>query len=60
MSRNKEHRPNGAAAEGGWPIGGAAEDGASVIFVPAHLFSYIMKTYGYSLYIPHIFHIYMS
>ena len=28
MSRNKEHRPNGAAAEGG----------ASVLFVSAHLF----------------------
>ena len=37
MSRNKEHRPNGAAAEGGRPSGGAAEGGASVFFVSAHL-----------------------
>ena len=36
MSRNKEHRPNGAAAEGGRPIGGAAEGGTSVFFVYAH------------------------
>ena len=56
MSRNKEHRPNGAAAEGGRPIGGAAEGGASVFFVSAH----IMNMYGYSLYIPYLFHIYMS
>ena len=57
MSRNKEHRPNGAAAEGGRPIGGAAEGGASVFFVSAHLSFYIMNIYGYSLYIPYIFHI---
>ena len=38
MSRNKEHGPNGAAAEGDRPIGGAAEGGASVFFVSAHLF----------------------
>ena len=52
MSRNKEHRSNGAAAEGG----------ASVFFVSAHLFSCIMNIYGYSLYIPYISHtyIYMS
>ena len=49
MSRNKEHRPNGAAAEGG----------ASVFFVSAHLSFYIMNIYGYSLYIPYIFHIYI-
>ena len=59
MSRNKEHRPNGAAAEGGRPIGGAAEGGASVFFVPAHSFFYIMNIYEYSLYIPYIFHIYI-
>ena len=58
MSRNKEHRPNGAAAEGGRPIGGAAEGGASVFFVSAHLFFYIMNIYGYSLCIPYIFHIF--
>ena len=52
MSRNKEHRPNGAAAEGGRPIGGAAEGGASVFFVSALLLFYIMNTYGYYLYIP--------
>ena len=60
MSRNKEHRgaafggaPNGAAAEGGRPIG-------SVFFVSAHLSFSIMNIYGYSLCIPYIFHIYMS
>ena len=47
MSRNKEHRPNGAAAEGG----------ASVFFVSAHLFFHIMNMYGYSIYI-YIFLIY--
>ena len=59
MSRNKEHRPDGAAAEGGRPIGGAAEGGASVFFVSAHLSFYIMNIYGYSLYVPYIFHIYI-
>ena len=49
MSRNKEHRPNGAAAEGG----------ASVFFVSAHLSFYIMNIYGNSLYILYIFHIYV-
>ena len=56
MSRNKEHRgtafggaPNGAAAFGGRPIG-------SVFFVSAHSFFYVMNIYGYSLYIPYIFH----
>ena len=37
MSRNKEHRPKGAAAEVGRPVEGAAEGGASVFFVSAHL-----------------------
>ena len=37
---------------------GAAE-GASVFFVSAHLSFYIMNIYGYSLYIPYIFHIYV-
>ena len=60
MSRNKEHRPNGAAAEGGRPIEGAAEGGASVFFVSAHLSFYIMNVYGYSLYIPDIFHKYLE
>ena len=49
MSRNKQHRPNGAAAD----------SGASVFFVSAHLSFYIMNIYGYSLYIPYIFHIYI-
>ena len=39
MSRNKEHRPNGAAAEAGRPLGGAAEGGASVFFVYDYLIS---------------------
>ena len=52
MSRDKDHRPNGAAAFGGRPIG-------SVFFVSAHLSFYIMNIYGYSLYIPYIFHIYI-
>ena len=60
MSRNQEHRPNGAAAEGGRPIGGAAEGGTSVFLVSAHLFSYIMNIYGYSLYMPYTFHTYMA
>ena len=60
MSRNKELRPNGAAAEGSHPIGGTAEGGASVFFVSAHLFFDIVNIYGCSLYIPYIFHIYMS
>ena len=58
MSRNKEHRgaafggaPNGAAAEGGRPIG-------SVFFVSVHLFFYFMNLHGYSLYIPYTY-IYM-
>ena len=38
MSRNKEHRPDGAAAFGGRPIKGAAFGGASVFFVSAHSF----------------------
>ena len=49
MSRNKEHR---GAAFGGRPIG-------SVFFVSAHLSFYVMNIYGYSLYIPYIFHIYI-
>ena len=49
MSRNKEHRP----------IGGAAEGGASAFFVSVH-FCYIMNLYyGYSLYIAYIFHFYI-
>ena len=48
MSRNKEHRPNGAAAEGG----------ASVFFVSPHLLFYSMNIYGYSLYIDCIFQTY--
>ena len=40
MSRNKEHRPNGAA-EGGHPVGGTAEGGASVFFVSAYCTSLI-------------------
>ena len=50
MSRNKEHRPNGPAAEGGRPIGSAAEGGASMYFL-SDLFFYIMNSHGYSLYI---------
>ena len=59
MNRNKEHRGaafgdalNGAAAFGSRPIG-------SVFFVSAHLSFHIMNIYGYSLYIPYIFHIYI-
>ena len=49
MSRNKEHR---GAAFGGRPIG-------SVFFVSDHSFFCILNIYGYSLYIPYIFHIYI-
>ena len=45
MSRNKEHRPNGAAA----PLG--APPKAAPVFL-------IINLYGYALYIPYIFHIY--
>ena len=45
MSRNKEHSPNGVAAEGG----------VSMFFVSANLFFYIMNICGYSLYIPYIY-----
>ena len=38
---------------------GAAEGGASVFFVSAHVSFYIMNIHGYSLYIPYIFHIYI-
>ena len=52
MSRSKEHRPNGAAAEGGRPIVGAAEGGASVFFVSAHFFyEYLWMFLIYSIYI---------
>ena len=37
MNGNKEHRPNGAAAEGGRPIEGAAEGGTSVYIF--HIYS---------------------
>ena len=47
MSRNKEHRPNGTAAFGGRPIGGAAKGGASVFFVSYYF--YIMNIEWYSL-----------
>ena len=43
MSRNKEHRPNGAATFGGRHIGGGAEGGASVFFVSAHLLSILWQ-----------------
>ena len=57
MSRNQEH--SGAAAEGGRPIGGAAEVPLYSLFLLILLFSYTMNIYGYSLYIPFIFHIYI-
>ena len=56
MSRNKEHR---GAAEGAAAFGGGRPV-RSVFFVSAHLFVYIMNIYGYSMYIPYIFHIHMS
>ena len=55
MSRNKEHRPNGSAAEGGRPIGGAAEGGASVFFVSAHLFFVCHEDLCIPLYWFHIY-----
>ena len=55
MSRNKEHRPNGAAAFDGRPIWGAAEGGASVLSVSVHLYFSIMNIYGYSLYISYLY-----
>ena len=49
----------GRPPKGRRPIQVAAEGGASVFFVSAHLFVYIMNIYRYSLYIPSIFHIYI-
>ena len=46
---HQTHRPNGAAAEGGRPIG--APPKAAPVFL-------IINIYGYALYIPYIFHIY--
>ena len=46
---DQKHRPNGAAAEGGRPIG--APPKAAPVFL-------IINLYGYALYIPYIFHIY--
>ena len=40
-------------------FGGAAEGGASVFFVAAHVFFYSMNIHGYSFYIPYIFHVYV-
>ena len=51
MSRNKEHRPNGAAAPFGAPPKAAP---LCSLFLLISSF-YIMNVYGYSLYIPHIF-----
>ncbi len=46
---HQKHRPNGAAAEGGRPIG--APPKAAPVFLS-------INVYGYALYIPYIFHIY--
>ncbi len=60
MIRNisRKHRPNGAAAEGGPPIGGAAEGGASVFFVLLHVFAsyniYYLSYIPNILYVPYI------
>ena len=40
------------------PMGRPLKAAASVFFVSAHSFPYIMNIYGYSLYIPYTFHIY--
>ena len=57
MSRNKEHR---GAAFGGAPNGAAAPLGLCSLFLFIYFLylNTIMKIYGYSLYIPYIFHIY--
>ena len=54
MSRNKEHR---GAAFGGAPNRAAAI--GSVFFVSAHISFCTLNIYGYSVYIPYIFHIYI-
>ena len=58
MSRNKEHRPDGATVEGGRASGGAAEGGASVFFFSAHLsfhYEYLWISLIYSLYMLHMY-----
>ena len=52
---HQKHRPNGAAAEGGRPIG--APPKAAPVCVCDYFIFYIIDIYGYSLYSPDIFHI---
>ena len=53
MSRNKEHRPNGAAAEGGRPIGAPPKAAPVFLIILYHKCLWIFLIY--SLYIPYIF-----
>ena len=58
MNRNKEHRPNVAADEGGRPVGGAAEGVALCsLFLLIYLLDY-EYLWIFLIYIPYIFHIY--
>ena len=53
MSRNKEHRPNGTAAEGGRPTG--APPKAAPVFLIILYRKYLWISLIYSLYFPYIF-----
>ena len=53
MSRNKEHRPNVASAEGGDPIG--APPKAAPVFLIILYHRYLWMFLIYSLYIPYIY-----
>ena len=56
MSRNKKHK---GAAFGTATNGAAAPLGLCSLFLLISFLN-IMNIYGYSLYIPYIFHVYMS
>ena len=53
MSRNKEHKPNGAAAEGGRPIGTPPKAAPVFLIILYHEYLWIFLIY--SLYMPCIF-----
>ena len=59
MSRNKEHRPNGAAAPLGVPPKAAPLCSLFLLIYPFIVIIISMNIYGYSLYIPYIFHTYI-
>ena len=61
MSRNKEHRPNGAAAEGGRPIGAPPKAAPVFLVILYHKRLWIFLIYSLYiqyLYVLKIFHIF--